>query len=170
MVNDDRLDYLSKKWNRQRPSLDISPWQVWGRITRLHELFVARIAPELTAHELNFKEFQTLAALVLSGEPYEATPAAIARFNLLTSGGVANLLARMEREGLVERRPDQIDKRSVIVKITDHGLAAFDAAVVNENRVEHDLLYALSPEERSILATLLRKLLVSMDPVEINGE
>lgn len=170
MPETDRLDYLSEKWNRKRPALDIRPWQIWGRITRLHELFLGRIMPELTPHELNFKEFQTLAALVLSGEPYEATPAAIARFNLLTSGGLANLLARMEREGLITRRPDEVDKRSVIVKLTDRGLAAFDAAVVGENRVEHLLLRHLSPEERLILATLLRKLLVSIDPVEINGE
>ncbi|QGN55627.1 MarR family winged helix-turn-helix transcriptional regulator [Novosphingobium sp. Gsoil 351] len=105
-AKNDRLEFLSQKWNERRPDLDISPWQVWGRITRIHELFLAAIAAPLSSHELNFKEFQTLAALVLAGEPYEASPNQIGRFNLLTSGGVANLLARMEREGLVERRPD----------------------------------------------------------------
>ena len=90
----DRLDYLSGKWSETRPELDIRPWQIWGRITRIHELFLAAIAPGLSMHELNFKEFQTLAALILSGPPYEASPNQIAKFNLLTSGGVANLLAR----------------------------------------------------------------------------
>lgn len=164
---EDRLEYLSQKWNEQRPDLDISPWQVWGRVTRLHELFLAAISPVLAKHELNFKEFQTLAALVLGGAPYEANPNRIGRFSLLTSGGVANLLARMEKDGLVERRPDPQDRRSVIVRATDRGIADFEAAVVVENQVEHNLLEALTIEERAILGTLLRKLLLSVDPVGI---
>jgi DNA-binding MarR family transcriptional regulator len=164
-LREDRLEYLTKKWNERRPDLDITPWQVWGRITRIHELFLAAIAPALASHELNFKEFQTLAALVLRGEPYEATPQQIGRFNLLTSGGVANLLARMEREALVERRPDPDDRRSVIVRATARGLDDFEAAVIEENRVEHELLRALTREERQILGTLLRKLLLAIDPI-----
>ena len=145
--------------------MDITPWQVWGRVTRLHELFLAAIAPPLARHELSFKEYQTLAALVLAGEPYEASPNEIARFNLLTSGGVANLLARMEREQLIERRPGSRDKRSVIVRATERGLQDFDAAVTAENRIEHEMLTALSTEERRILALLLRKLLLAVDPI-----
>lgn len=164
-MREDRLEYLSAKWNERRPDLDISPWQVWGRVTRLHELFLAAISPVLQHHELNFKEFQTLASLILTGEPYEASPNQIARFNLLTSGGVANLLARMEREGLVERRPDPVDRRSVIVRATDRGVSDFEAAVIEENKVEHDMLAALTQEERAVLALLLRKLLLSVDPV-----
>lgn len=163
----DRLDYLSRKWNETRPELDIKPWQIWGRTARLHEIFLVAIAPALARHELTFKEYQTLAALVLRGEPYEASPNQIGKFNLLTSGGVANLLARMEREGLVERRPGAGDKRSVVVRATARGLADFDAAVTEENKVEHELLNHLTDSEQAILALLLRKLLLSIDTVGI---
>ena len=163
----DRVEYLSRKWNERLPSLDIGPWEIWGRVTRIHELFLAAIAPALGKHELSFKEFQTLAALVLDGPPHEASPQQIARHNLLTSGGVANLLARMERQGLLERRSGDVDRRSVIVRATERGLADFHAAVVAENQIEHEMLGALTAEERQILGTLLRKLLVSIDPVNV---
>lgn len=159
----DRLDYLSEKWKQKRPDIDIRPWQVWGRVTRLHELFLAAIAPVLTKHELNFKEYQTLGALVLAGEPYEASPNQIGQFNLLTSGGVANLLSRMEREGLVRRRPDPTDGRSVIVTATERGLKHFNAVLIEENGLEHELLGRLTTEECAMLAMLLRKLLLSME-------
>ncbi|HYC04988.1 MAG TPA: MarR family winged helix-turn-helix transcriptional regulator [Azospirillaceae bacterium] len=166
---EDRLDWLSHQWNARRGDIDITPWQVWGRLTRIQEIFLASISRTLTEHHMNFKEFQTLGALVLSGPPYEANPNTIARFNLLTSGGLTNLLTRMERDGLITRHPDPSDGRGVIVRITDKGLEDFNAAIVEENAIEHELLGCLNAEERLILGTLLRKLLRGIDRAPING-
>ena len=165
----DRLDWLSRNWNQVRPDLDITPWQIWGRTTRIHELFLSRISGVLRAHGLNFKEFQTLAALILFGPPYQASPNEIAKFNLLTSGGMANLLSRMEKEGLVKRKPDDRDRRGVIVEITEQGLDSFNASVVEENAIEHQMVAGLTEEERLILGTLLRKLLLSIDPERLTN-
>jgi len=167
MPRRDRLDFLSESWHAVRPDIDIGPWQVWGRTTRLHEIFVSRITRALREHDLSFTEFQTLGALVLAGPPYRANPNRIGEFNLLTSGGLANLLGRMERQGLVERRPDTTDKRGVVVELTARGLQHFNAAVLEENRIEHELLEGLSPEEKAILGMLLRKLLLSVDPYPV---
>jgi DNA-binding MarR family transcriptional regulator len=167
MQNRDRLDYLSDNWHRARPDIDIRPWQIWGRATRLHELFLAEIGPALRRHGLSFKEFQTLAALVLSGRPYEANPTELQKLNLLTSGGMTILLTRMERAGLVRRRPDRKDRRGVRIRLTEDGLRRFEQAVLEENRIEHDLLKSLSEEERLVLGTLLRKLLIGVDPVKV---
>lgn len=87
--------------------------------------------------------------------------------HLLTSGGVANLLARMEKAGLVERRPGAVDRRSVVVRATARGLADFDAAITAENATEHAMLHGLTAEERQMLGLLLRKLLLQIDPIEI---
>lgn len=167
-VEEDRLDFLSRQWNETRADMDITPWQVWGRITRIQEIFLGSISKVLDEHQLNYKEFQTLGALVLSGPPYEANPNTIAKFNLLTSGGLANLLARMEREQLVTRHPDPTDGRGVIVRITPRGLNLFSAALLAENAVEHALLTGMTPEERQVLAVLLRKLLRQIDAVKVN--
>lgn len=165
--HEDRLDRLSRQWREAGIDLDISPWQVWGRITRLQEIFLASIQPVLASRHLNFKEFQTLAALVLSGPPFETNPNALGKFNLLTSGGLTNLLTRMERDAYITRRPDPSDGRGVIVQLTEIGRDAFDAVVRQENEMEHEMLAALSTEERLVLATLLRKLLRAIDPVPL---
>lgn len=159
----DRLDTLSDAWNARRPEVDIQPWRVWGRITRLNELFRAAIAPALSRHELTFAEYQTLGALVLAGPPYEASPTEIARFNLLTSGGLANLLGRMERNGFLERRARDGDRRGVTVRLSERGLQLFESALLAENAIEHKRIAVLTPEEREILSVLLRKLLLSLE-------
>lgn len=169
MPSRDRLDFLSENWRATRPDIDITPWQVWGRTTRIHELFLSQVGRALRRHALTFNEYETLGALVLAGPPYRANPTHIQRFNLLTSGGLANLLGRMEREGLIERHPDPADKRGVLVQITERGLSSFNAALVEENRVEHDLLAGLNTEERAILSILLRKLLSSIDPESVGA-
>ena len=166
MPTKDRLDFLTENWAAVRPDLDISPWGVWGRTTRINELFRAEIGKLLQAYDLTYSEFQTLGALLLNGPPFEGSPGKIARFNLLTSGGMANLLARMQREGLIMRRADPEDGRGVLVSITEHGRERFNAAVEEENRAEHAMLKGLTPEEKEVLKILLRKLLLSIDPHE----
>ncbi len=159
----DRLDFLTDSWNVTRPDIDIRPWQIWGRTTRLQELFLSAVGKVLRRHSLTFSEFETLGALVLAGIPYRSNPHQISQFNLLTSGGLANLLGRMEKDGLISREPDRDDKRSVVVELTPKGLERFNESVIEENRVEHELLSALSQEECTILSVLLRKLLLSID-------
>ncbi len=159
----DRLDFLSQTWSKTRPDIDNQPWQIWGRATRLQELFLRAVGPVLRRHRLTFSEFETLGALVLAGKPHRANPTQISQFNLLTSGGLANQLGRMERDGLISREQDSVDKRSVVVQLTAKGLNRFNEAVLEENKIEHELLIALNAEERVILAVLLRKLLLSID-------
>lgn len=163
---EDRLDRLSRAWSESRHELDISPWQVWGRITRINDIFLSRLNRLLSQHGLTFSEFQTLGALILSGPPYEAKPNAISRHNLLTSGGMTNVLTRMEKKGLVARRKDTNDGRGVIVSVTDEGLNAFDAVIVKENQIEHRLLDGIDGNERAVVAKVLKKILLSIDEEE----
>jgi DNA-binding MarR family transcriptional regulator len=163
MTTPDRIDFLSEKWAATRPDIDTGPWRIWGRLTRIQEIFALHAGKSLKTAALTYSEFQTLGALVLAGPPYEANPHQIANFNLLTSGGLANLLGRMERDGLILRRPDAHDKRGVVVRLTELGLDRFNQAVVRENRVEHDLVQVLTPLEQTLLSLLLRKLLLGID-------
>jgi DNA-binding MarR family transcriptional regulator len=48
------------------------------------------------------------------------TPGEIARASGLTTGAVTAVLDRLERAGYVRRTRDSIDRRKVIVEITDH--------------------------------------------------
>ncbi len=160
---EDRLDRLSAEWSEQRSDMDITPWQVWGRITRINDIFLQRLNDLLTRHGLNYTELQILGALIVSGPPYESKPNAISRHYLLTSGGMTNALTRMERKGLVTRRRDANDRRGVIVSVTDLGLEKFNHVITKENAIEHRMLAGISQEERTVVATILRKILLQID-------
>ena len=80
---------------------------------------------------------------------------------MLTSGAMTNRLDRLEDAGLVERRPDPDDRRSLSVKLTERGKELVDKAL--EIRFEHanQALASLSESERSQLVGLLRKLVAA---------
>lgn len=159
----DRIDRLSEEWALRAANLDIRPWQVWGRITRINDIFLLKLNKILSQNDLSYSELQTLGALIVSGPPYELNPNTISRHNLLTSGGMTNVLTRMEKKGLITRRKDARDRRGVIVSVTERGLDIFETVIVAENAIEHRLIKGLSETERTVIAVVLRKLLLSID-------
>lgn len=159
----DRIDLLSDEWALRAANLDIRPWQVWGRITRINDIFLLNLNKILSQNDLSYSELQTLGALIVSGPPYELNPNMISRHNLLTSGGMTNVLTRMEKKGLITRRKDARDRRGVIVSVTERGLDIFETVIVAENAIEHRLIKGLSETERTVIAVVLRKLLLSID-------
>lgn len=72
---------------------------------------------------------------------------------------VADLIARMERRGLVGRRPDPADARRKAVELTAHGRAERRRLRPLVEEVEQVLTGALSAPGREALRTGLRRLL-----------
>jgi DNA-binding MarR family transcriptional regulator len=70
---------------------------------------------------------------------------------------MTNRVDRLTSRGLVERRPDPDDRRSVRVRLTPAGSAVVDAALADLVDAEHHMLDVLPREERRALATLLRR-------------
>ncbi len=151
-----------ESWSKARADIATGPLAVWGRVTLINELFHLAVGHVLRNHQLTYNEFQVLAAIFVAGPPYEASPAQIARQNLLTSGGMTNLLNKMEASELIGRRPAEQDRRGVIVSMTKLGERQLVAGLSEENQLEHNLLDGLTEEEAAILAMLLRKLLLSL--------
>ncbi|HET7475895.1 MAG TPA: MarR family transcriptional regulator, partial [Dermatophilaceae bacterium] len=110
-------------------------------------------------HGLERWEFDVLAALRRSGYPYELSPGVLVQQTLVTSGTMTNRVDRLERRGLVHRRPDPADRRGVIVALTEAGRAAVDAALADLLDRERSLLEGLTAADQRALADLLRRLL-----------
>ncbi len=155
----DEVDELTEAWARERPDLDLAPVAVFSRITRLaRHLDLAR-RTAFTRHQIESWEFDVLAALRRTGPPYELSPGRLLRETLVTSGTMTNRIDRLAARGYVERFPDPADRRGVIVRLTDEGRAAVDAAFEELLAAETGLLTDLSPRDRDRLAALLRTLL-----------
>src|ERR1700733_5992839 len=162
----DEVDDLIAAWRQQRPDLDVAPLQVLSRISRLaRHLDIARRGA-FAAHDLESWEFDVLSALRRAGPPFQLTPGALLRATLVTSGTMTNRIDRLATADLLRREPDPSDKRGVLVTLSERGRSVVDAALTDLLDRERALLAALSDDQRSVLADLLRTLLVPFDAAD----
>jgi DNA-binding MarR family transcriptional regulator len=159
----DEVDDLITAWRQERPDLDVEPLAVLSRVSRLaRHLDIARRGA-FAAHGLESWEFDVLSALRRSGRPYQLTPGALLRATLVTSGTMTNRIDRLAEAGLVSREPDPRDRRGVLVTLSERGKAVVDAAFTDLLDREQALLSCIGPEQRRVLADLLRVMLVPFD-------
>ncbi|MFF1925979.1 MarR family winged helix-turn-helix transcriptional regulator [Streptomyces sp. NPDC058221] len=97
-------------------------------VVRLQTAFEQAIAPALAAQGLTPAELDVLAALRSAGTPYQRRPKELAAHLLLTTGGLSNVLRRLDTRGLVSRVPDPSDGRSHNVQLTPAGVTTAEAA------------------------------------------
>src|SRR5215472_9957115 len=117
----DAIDAVIEQWRRELPSVDIWPMSILGRIVRLSRVLEREYRKFFAEYGLEPFEFDVLTTLRRSGEPYELTANALLKASLVTSGAITNRIDRMEAKGLVERVRDPGDRRSVHVRLTQHG-------------------------------------------------
>jgi DNA-binding MarR family transcriptional regulator len=159
----DEVDDLVAAWHTQRPDLDVEPLQVLSRVSRLaRHLDIARRSA-FASHDLESWEFDVLSALRRAGPPFQLTPGVLLRATLVTSGTMTNRIDRLAASGFVRREPDPKDRRGVLVTLTEEGEAVVDAALADLLNSERELLAGLDKGQRSVLADLLRTLLVPFD-------
>ena len=155
----DRIDELVAQWDEQRPGMPLPAMATWARLGHLTKVAGPLIDGVFARHGLNRGEFDVLATLRRSGEPFELSPGSLAAASLVSTGAMTNRLDRLERAGLIVRRPDERDRRGLAVRLTDEGLRRVDAAVAEHVANEERLLSSLTKAERTQLDALLRKLL-----------
>jgi len=160
----DEVDSLVEAWGRERPDLDPSPMQVLSRITRLARYLDRHRRTAFARHDLESWEFDVLAALRRSGEPYQLSPGQLLRETMVTSGTMTNRVDRLVERGLVTRTDHPDDRRGVLVRLTQPGKDAVDSAISDLLSAEQQILAALPTAQRDQLAESLRQL---MAPYEL---
>ncbi|MER8901398.1 MarR family transcriptional regulator [Mesorhizobium sp. M0772] len=158
----DRAAKAVEQWKRERPDLEVSPMLVLGRLNEASSLIAReRLAPLFARFGLQAGEFDVLATLRRSGQPYALTPTALYEATMVTSGAMTNRLDRLEKAGLILRGPHPNDRRGIVVQLTEKGLALIDEALTAHVANEHEILSGLTGTERGALAQLLGKLIDS---------
>lgn len=149
------------QWKRVRPELDVSPTHTLQRITRINLLQTTSFTEVFARYGISWGEYLVLAALRRAGPPYRMNPTTLFNSMILSSGAMTNRLDRLEEMSLIRRLPDPNDRRGRLVELTTKGRELVDKAVVEHLANEERMLRGLSASERSRLAELLRKLLLS---------
>ncbi|MFE4393758.1 MULTISPECIES: MarR family winged helix-turn-helix transcriptional regulator [Streptomycetaceae] len=166
MQQRDTVDDIVEQWARARPELDTGPMALIGRLRRLNVRVDNALREYFTACGLDSSEFDVLATLRRSGEPYELNARALLKSAMVTSGAITNRVDRLSAKGLVERNPCPTDRRAVLVRLTPAGKELIDGALAGHVRNEERILSALDADERNRLDALLRKLLIAHGDTE----
>ena len=159
---EDEVERLVAGWRRALPDLDVSPLEVLSRVTRLARHLDRQRTIVFARHDLETWTFDVLSALRrVDGE--QLSPGQLLAQTLVTSGTMTNRIDRLEERGLVRRRPDPTDARSVRVQLTAAGRRRVDAALKDLVAREHAILGSLDEAERATLAGLLRRVVAPFD-------
>ena len=106
-----------------------------------------------------------LPVLVALREGRASTQRDLARFARIEQPPMAQMLARMERDGLIHRRPDPADGRSRRITLTEAAEARLPDAIAALMRGNHDVLRDFTDEEARLLVELLTRLIANLDRV-----
>lgn len=94
--------------------------RLWIALARAHNAVQAHAAADVARHGLTVAEFGVLEALFHKGPMLLGE---VQRRILVSSGGITWLVDRLEKRGLVERRPCPGDRRARLAALTSEGEA-----------------------------------------------
>jgi DNA-binding MarR family transcriptional regulator len=132
---------------------------LFTRLTRVGLLVEAFQHRCLDPFGLRFIDYSVLRVLELVGEPHRMSPTELSEIVVRSSGGMTQILDRLERAGLVARTPDPADRRKVLVALTDEGMRTADEANARYAAERERLLADVSPDEVQRLDDAIHRLL-----------
>jgi DNA-binding MarR family transcriptional regulator len=159
----DSVDALIESWKGVRPQLDLEPLGVIARLERVRMHIDQELNALFAGHRLSPAAFGALVTLVRLGGERGVSQRSLMDELGLTSGTVSVRVDRLIEAGLVERKPDPDQKRNVLVSLTAEGRQLVERIVPAHLANERRLLASLSDEERELLSSLLRKMLVEFE-------
>jgi DNA-binding MarR family transcriptional regulator len=78
---------------------------------------------------------------------------------VLSKSGLTSLVDRMERDGLLERRPDPMDRRATRIVLTEAGMERFEAVSRHHRGVVGRIFTSqLSEEEATVIVDVMERL------------
>lgn len=159
-MQEDTVDQILNQWSAQRPELDTAALGAVIRVMALNRRFTREAARALEPLGLELFEYDVLSALRRQGTPYALPATSLARETDLSAGAMTNRIDRLEERGLVERKADPEDRRSVIVQLTPKGRQAIDEAIHVRLEAARDSLKYLGQDELNQLVELLRSVVL----------
>jgi DNA-binding MarR family transcriptional regulator len=163
MSERDLVDTLVDQWSEEMPRFNSGAKGLVYRLAYLNERYMAAMQSRLRKQGLTVGSYGVLACLRRGGEPYAMSPTAIFKALSLSSGGVSNLLEKMEKDRLIKRSADPTDRRGVLAKLTTRGQVIADEAAALESAAEDAFIADISDAELGTLNTLLRRTLIQLD-------
>lgn len=132
------------------------------RLLRLMGALRARFARDLARHGLTFPQFLALCSLE-HAEGHALRMGDLAAATHQSAASMTGIVDRLLEGGLVERRPDPADRRSVVVALTEAGARMLARVRADRQHTMEQLLRRLSADERAQLHAILDKLMEGIE-------
>ena len=108
-------------------------------------------------------EHAQMRVLVILYHKGQTTQRELQQFLDIRSTSLSEILKKLENRGLIARNQNENDKRSVIVSLTDQGLAKANSVATSRHQTIDALFAPLSAMECAQLASILRKVIESYE-------
>jgi DNA-binding MarR family transcriptional regulator len=135
-------------------------------IRRAQQIAVAEFAREMAAFDITPVQFALLNAMIDTPGVDQITLANGVAFDAATSGSV---ISRLEGKGWVRREPDQQDRRRKLLYVTPEGRQAVARMKDAVDRVQHNILAPLAPQDRAVFVRLLGQLVAGHEQTAANA-
>ena len=152
----DPIELARENWDNEGWQAATEGMAAVTAIVRAQQLLVARVDEALQPFGLTFARYEVLMLLGFSRRG--ALPAGkIGERLQVHPASVTNALNRLERDGMIVRRPNPLDARSVLAELTPKGRSAARGA---SDAVNRDVFEALpvSGDDLQALSAVLRRL------------
>ena len=103
---------------------------------------------------LNATDMECLRLLFFKGI---ATPSELARHTGLTSGATTAMLDRLEKPGLIERRPNPDDRRGTLIAPTKSGAKKAASWFESARKAQDELISSYSEKELEIISDVFER-------------
>jgi DNA-binding MarR family transcriptional regulator len=164
----DHIDGWLEEIAEHLPMLDLRVEGIVDRIAGIQRRIKRMLDETLEEHGLTSGEWHALGRL--SRAPKGRISAGeLATKVELSSAAMTNRLDRLEKAGLVRRIPDENDRRSVQIEVTDEGRKVYERAVAAQGAKEGIVAEALTPAQQDELNDLLRRLMLAFERREAQG-
>ena len=147
-----------------KPAPEESYRRVWRALFRAASRLRHRVGQELPRWDLTGPQYFVIRSLYEASDDAERMPlSAIGDRLCVTRGNITGLIDRLEERGLVERVPDENDRRSINAQLTPAGAALAAEVVPHVQACLAEVLSNFSATQRRTLGELLEKLIEFVD-------
>lgn len=160
----DHVDTFLEEISADLPSdLDLTVEGIVDRIGGINRRIKWMHEETLDQLDLTMSDWHVLTSLHWAGEPYRRKAGELARHAELTSGAMTSRLDALETKGLVRRLADPVDRRSVLVELTDEGREKHEQGLGIQGAKEALLADSLTEREKEQLNSLLRRVMLTLE-------
>jgi DNA-binding MarR family transcriptional regulator len=147
--------------SQQFPDLDPSACEAFLHLLRAGDEAFNECDAYLAKHNLSQGRFMVLMLLMDKGgeNRHPCTPAGLADHAGVARATMTGLIDTLERDGLVTREPDPVDRRMMSVKLTPRGKDVLRQLLPEHFQRMAALMRPLTAAERKTLVHLLNKIL-----------